>query len=206
MQPVRSKDFERSVAPLSTAVILAPVRPVLSGPLRIRARIKNSPHYLTAATVVKQSGGRIATCREVVDIDLTNRPYFVGNLTRCVPARFGGVIKSSLALSGGSVGRIWRAEDMRDLLASADSLAFSLQIMLLDRRHRRVGGRPWTDGDDEELRLLFQRLLAYRNVDGSFSFLKEDRTPSIWVTVRLHADVGRSLTSIINPYALQEVA
>ena len=58
-----------------------------------------------------------------------------------------------------------------------------LQIMLLDRRHRRAVGRTWTDEDDEQLRLLFQRLLAYRNVDGSFSFLKEDRTPSIWVTV-----------------------
>ena len=157
----------------------------MRGPLRIRSRIKNSPHSLTASTVVKQSGGRIVTCREIVDVDLTNRPYFVGNLTKCVPARFGGVVKSSLALSGGSVGRIWRAEEMGELLASADSLAFSLQIMLLDRRHRRAAGRPWTDRDDEQLRLLFQRLLAYRNVDGSFSFLKEDRTPSIWVTVRV---------------------
>ena len=70
MQPVRSKDFERSVPPLSTAVILIPVRPVLKGPLRVRSRIKNSPHYLTASTAVKQSGGRVVTCRQIVDIDL----------------------------------------------------------------------------------------------------------------------------------------
>ena len=183
LKPVRSRDFERSVPPLSTAIILIPLRPVLKGALRVRSRIKNSPHYITASTVVRLAGGRLVTCREVVDIELTNRPYFVGNLTECVPGRFGGVTKSSLALSGGSVGHIWKAGDMAGLQMSADSLAFSLQVMLLDRRHRRAVGSPWTDEDDEQLRLLFQRLLAYRNVDGSFSFLKEDRTPSIWVTV-----------------------
>ena len=49
---------------------MIPMRPVLRGPLRIRSRIKNSPHYLTASTVVGQSGGRAVTCREIVDIDL----------------------------------------------------------------------------------------------------------------------------------------
>ena len=105
LQPVRSKDFERSVPPLSTAVILIPVRPVLRGPLRIRSRIKNSPHYLTASTVVGQSGGRAVTCREIVDIDLTNRPYFVGNLTKCVPSRFGGVTRDGFICQ---VFLIWR--------------------------------------------------------------------------------------------------
>ncbi len=52
---------------------------------------------------------------------------------------------------------------------------------MLDRRHRRRIGRPWLPEDDATLRLLFQRLLAFRNVDGSFSYVRGE-TPSVWAT------------------------
>ncbi len=103
------------VDPLTTSVLLVPVRPLRAGRLRIRSRIKNSPHYLSASTSVLRGGdgGRLDSCVEVANIDLTNRPYFVGNMTHCVAENvFGVAVRSTLEFSPGLVGSVRSMKEM----------------------------------------------------------------------------------------------
>lgn len=88
------------------------IRPNQVGRLKIRSQLKHSPHVLTASSTVKRSGGRFVTCREIISVDLSNRPYFVGNLTRCIPENFPGLTSSNLVFTGGFVGSIWNVADM----------------------------------------------------------------------------------------------
>jgi hypothetical protein len=92
------------VGPNSHKVIYVPVKPLEVGQLLIRARpTDDNAGHISATSQIRREGYEV-TKSSVLMIDLSNRPYFVGNIQVSVPDGYEST--NELTMTGGIVGPI----------------------------------------------------------------------------------------------------
>ena len=103
-QDTSSKLISIEVPPHSHRIINVPIKPLIEGRLLIRARPNDdSERFLSTTTQVLQEGYKIVKS-SVMAVDLTNGPYFMGDVK--MPLSYGLRSRHLLTLTEGIVGPI----------------------------------------------------------------------------------------------------
>jgi len=176
-------------------IIFIPIVPLKVGPLEVAARIGGSDDLLKARTLVQPEGLRMDVF-EVMNIDMTLRPYFVGGIDLSRHNGLPGHAYSQLLVSGGVVPALGSLDvpintsSVLDLpQVTADEAIFAIESTLQTIRQASQTGSILAFSTDQSMYLAltksYQRLLSYQASDGSFSYynnMERNSVPSTFLT------------------------